>query len=167
MVWSAYWREVSEVSLFGAGPGSFTGPSPITIKLALELRALGSIFSPHSFLLGTWGELGLPGLAYTAFLFFYLAVVLPMRSASRFAVVLAAVAATTMLQGMGETLDVGNAGPTWFLLGLLMVACNNEGQLARPGSNMGRVKFASRRASDPEFADTRPFTVDSGGVRRV
>jgi len=77
-VWQAYLREIRHVVWLGAGPGNVTTVSPFTAHLALELRAHGSIFSPHSFYIGTLGDIGIGGLVYTLLLFGYLVLWLPL-----------------------------------------------------------------------------------------
>lgn len=133
LVWEVYVRRINDMLLTGGGPGSFTNVSPLTTSLALELRSVGRIFSPHNFLIGTYGDLGLPGLLYTVGLFGYLTTVLPLRHEGRFAVACAFVGTTTMLHGMGETLDAAASGIGWFLLALFWV-CHLIEKEGGPGS---------------------------------
>ena len=107
---------------FGSGPGSYTSVSPITIPLGLQFRRLGPILSPHNFFIGTLGDLGIPGLLCTLFILAYVIVYLPLAHGGRFAMAGAAVGVTTVVQGMGETMDVATGGITWFLLSLFLVS---------------------------------------------
>jgi O-antigen ligase len=152
-VWEVYLQEIRSVLVLGAGPGSFTAISPVTVKLAFELRAIGSIFSPHNFMLGTLGDLGILGLTYTIVLFAFFAVVLPLRSDCTFAWCCAAVSVVTMLHGMGETLDAGTAGITWFLLSLLWTAhlthTVKSENLAMPSADGHRMNGFADSAATP------------------
>ena len=117
-VWQAYLREIRHVFWMGAGPGNVTTVSPFTANLSLELRAHGSIFSPHSFYIGTLGDIGIAGLVYTLLLLGYFVLWLPLSDRGPFTLACAAVAVATMIGGLGETLDAAAPGSTWFLLAL-------------------------------------------------
>lgn len=117
-IWAAYLAEIKDVMWLGAGPGNVTTPSPFTAKLALGLRAYGSIFTPHSFYIGTLGDLGVLGLVYTLALFAYLTLWLPLHDRGPFTISTAAVGAATLIGGLGETLDAAAPGSTWFLMSL-------------------------------------------------
>jgi len=156
LIWQVYLREISQVWWVGAGPGAFTNVSPLTVPLALELRAMGSIFSPHSYLLGTLGDLGVPGLVYTLLLFGFLTVWLPLRSQGRFALACAAVGAVTLLQGIGETNDAAAAGISWFLLGLFWVAhVLEQSPREQPLAAEGFIEPESQQR--PRTAQVHPF----------
>lgn len=120
-LWETYLHHMQPYMALGAGPGSFTRMSPITINIVYELR-MGNVFNAHSFLLGTLGDLGIPGLLATLWLFGWLGVVVPLRSLSPWALAGAAVSASTMLHGLAEALDAASMGISWFLLALCWAA---------------------------------------------
>lgn len=145
-VWQAYLREIRHVFWLGAGPGNVTTVSPFTAHLSLELRAHGSIFSPHSFYIGTLGDIGIGGLVYTLLLFGYLVLWVPLSDRGIYTLGVAAVGFATLVGGLGETLDAAAPGSTWFLMAMFWMGHVLHNQAHHPAD-----------AKDDAAGNTRPY----------
>jgi exopolysaccharide production protein ExoQ len=161
-IWQSYLAEIRHVLWLGAGPGNVTTPSPFTAKLSLELRAHGSIFSPHSFYIGTLGDIGLGGLLYTLLLFGFLTFWLPLRHQGPFTLPAAAVGLATLIGGLSETMDAAQPGSTWFFLALFWTShCLKGAQSQAPAA----AAEADRGPRDASHSQSWPSTLPTGESR--
>ena len=99
LIWSVYLGPMRDHWLIGAGPGMFTGISPVTDRLVdLIPRQYGDIWNVHSLYLALFGEAGLLGvIAYLAVLL-GMAFCLPFYNERKFAL-MAGVGAFWLLSG--------------------------------------------------------------------
>ncbi len=158
-VWESYLAEIRHILWLGAGPGNLTSLSPLTAKLSLELRAHGSISSPHSFYIGTLGDLGLGGLLYTLALFAFFTLWLPLSHRGPFTLACAAVGLATLIGGLSETMDAAAPGSTWFFLAIFWTGHCLQGQMA----DSQQAELPETDQPPPDSATAAP----AGGMGRM
>ncbi|HEX8445337.1 MAG TPA: O-antigen ligase family protein [Sphingomonas sp.] len=145
-IWRVFLDRALDYWVIGAGPGSFTNVSIVTIDLSSALTALGMIRTPHNMFIAVLGETGIAGLiAYVAILG-YVAFVVPFRFAARAALPASAVAFSTMIGGIGETREVFGPAFAMFLV-LLMLTLTRKGEREAPSADAGAAAAA---AAPPE-----------------
>jgi len=119
-IWQAYLPRALEHPILGQGPGSFTTPSPITVELFFRFVTLGAIRTPHNMYIAALGECGVPGLIAMVGALFYISFVLPFRTSNATSLICSAGAMLVMVNGLAETDLVFIAGPSLFMLMMLL-----------------------------------------------
>jgi exopolysaccharide production protein ExoQ len=115
-IWDVYFSAMLQTPWLGQGPGSFTGLSTITEKLAAMLADLGGIYTPHNMFLGAFGDAGIFGLLAFCGSLLYIGVVDPMREGTPWARAMAGVCIVTIVGGMVEAHEVYSMGVGGFIL---------------------------------------------------
>jgi O-antigen ligase len=115
-IWDVYFSAMLQTPWLGQGPGSFTGLSPITEKLAAMLADLGGIYTPHNMFLGAFGDAGIFGLLAFCASLLYIGVVDPMREGTPWSRAMAGVCMVTIVGGMVEAHEVYSMGVGGFVL---------------------------------------------------
>lgn len=118
-IWDVYLSAMLKTPWLGEGPGSFTGLSSITERLAQSLASLGGIYTPHNMFLGAFGDAGLVGLAAFCGSLLYVGFVDPIRAGSLVSKALAGMCIVTVVGGMVEAHEVYSAGVGGFMLVLM------------------------------------------------
>lgn len=119
-IWQAFLGRAMDYWLIGAGPGSFTGNSVVTMDLSVALAKFGSIITPHNMFIAVFGETGIFGLIAYVSVLFYVAFVLPFRNERPIALVTSAIAFMTASGGIGETREVFGTAFAMFLMILML-----------------------------------------------
>ena len=115
-IWDVYFSAMLQTPWLGQGPGSFTGLSAITEKLAAMLADLGGIYTPHNMFLGAFGDAGIFGLLAFCGLLLYIGVVDPMREGTAWSRAMAGLCVVTIVGGMVEAHEVYTMGVGGFIL---------------------------------------------------
>lgn len=119
-IWQAFFGRALNYWLIGAGPGSFTTGSSVTIDLTVALAKFGSILTPHNMFIAVFGETGIFGLIAYVSVLFYVAFVLPFRNERPIALATSSIAFMTAIGGIGETREVFGSAFAMFLLILML-----------------------------------------------
>jgi len=119
-IWQAFLGRALNYWLIGAGPGSFTTGSSVTVDLSVALVKFGSIITPHNMFIAVFGETGIFGLIAYVSVLFYVAFVLPFRNERPIALATSAIAFMTAIGGIGETREVFGSAFAMFLLILML-----------------------------------------------
>jgi O-antigen ligase len=115
-IWDVYFSAMLQTPWLGQGPGSFTGLSEITEKLAAMLADLGGIYTPHNMFLGAFGDAGIFGLLAFCGVLLYVGVIDPMREGTPWSRAMAGLCVVTIVGGMVEAHEVYSMGVGGFIL---------------------------------------------------
>lgn len=115
-IWDVYFSAMLQTPWLGQGPGSFTGLSAITEKLAAMLADLGGIYTPHNMFLGAFGDAGIFGLLAFCGVLLYVGVIDPMREGTAWSRAMAGLCVVTIVGGMVEAHEVYSMGVGGFIL---------------------------------------------------
>ena len=116
VIWNLFFTSMKSTPFFGAGPGSYTGLSELTLPIAMRLYDYGYVANPHNIILAAFGDVGLLGLASFVFLLFYLSFVQFYKYRNIYSVTCTALIVLFVVAGFTEAHEVISPGVAMFLV---------------------------------------------------
>lgn len=116
VIWGLYFKSMLYSPFLGAGPGSYTSLSELTLPLAYRLQEMGAILTPHNAYLAVFGESGVIGFACYVFILLYLGLYQYFVYSNIYSLACSAVAILLVIGGFSETHEIFSPGVTMYLI---------------------------------------------------